>query len=215
MSTTTVDNLDSRPMFPTFDPLAATRRPVAIGLMALATSIGALMATASDAAATAWTVVPGESRIQFSGTHAGRAFKGTFEKWTAAIVFDPANLAASKATVTVDLASAKTGDTTYDKTLPSIDWFDIAKTPSGVYTTTAFRSVGADAYEADGTLAIRGLAVPVTLAFQWKTAGDRATLTGRTKVKRLDFGIGKSSDAPGEWVALDIPVEVAVTLTKG
>jgi cytochrome b561 len=174
-----------------------------------------MAAAIGDAWATTWNVVPGESRIQFSGTHAGRAFKGTFDTWTAAIVFDPANLAASKATVTVDLASAKTGDTTYDKTLPSVDWFDIAKTPSGVFTTTAFRAVGGDAYEADGTLAIRGFTVPVTLAFQWKAAGDKATLMGRAKLKRLDFGIGKSSDAPGEWVALDIPVEVTVAMTKG
>jgi cytochrome b561 len=181
-------------------------RTVAVAAMVLAFPIAAL--------ATDWTVVPAQSRIGFSGTHAGKAFKGEFQQWTAEITFDPSDLAKAKATVTVQLASARTGDTTYDKTLPTVDWFDVAKTPAGVFTATGFRALGGDKFEADGTVTIRGFKVPVSLAFTWRPDGDRAMLTGSTKMKRLDFGIGKSSDAPGEWVSLDIPVDVTVALQK-
>lgn len=189
---------------------STVRRPVRDFLA----TVVLLLAFVPNAHATTWTVVSGENRIGFSGTHAGRAFKGSFEKWQAVIKFDPADLAGSKATVTVDLASARTGDTTYDKTLPTVDWFDIAKTPTGVFETNSFRAVGGDKFEASGTLSIRGFNVPVTLAFEFKASGETAKLVGRTMLNRLDFGIGKGSDAPGEWVGLEVPVEVSVTLKK-
>jgi polyisoprenoid-binding protein YceI len=173
------------------------------------------IAAVLPALASPWAVVPTESKIAFSGEHAGTKFKGTFEKWDAVIAFDPANLAASKATVTVQLASAKTGDTTYDKTLPTLDWFDIAKGPTGVFETTGFRALGADKYEADATLSLRGIKMPVVFTFDFKATGDTAKLIGKAEVKRMDFGIGKTSDATGAWVSLSIPLEVTVGLKKG
>lgn len=182
---------------------------------AIAAAVLVLATLTLPATAATWTVVPADSRIAFSGEHAGNKFKGTFEKWDAVISFDPADLAGSKATVTVALASAKTGDATYDKTLPTPDWFDVAKGPSGVFETTGFRATGGDQFEADGTLSIRGAKMPVVLAFAFKMSGDTATLTGKTTLKRLDFSVGKGSDATGAWVSLDIPLEVTVALKKG
>lgn len=183
-------------------------RMLAVGLLGVVASCG-------SAFAGPWTVVPGESSIGFSGEHAGTKFKGTFEKWEAAINFDPADLAGSKATVTVVMASAKTGDATYDKTLPTADWFNVAVTPTGVFETSAFRSVGAEMFEADATLSIRGVKVPVVFSFGFKVDGDTAKLVGKTALKRVAFGIGKGSDGDGTWVSLDIPVDVRVSLKKG
>lgn len=187
----------------TFD-LRATSR---LTLLALALWV-------APATAATWTVVPADSKIAFSGTHAGNTFRGTFETWTANIAFDPADLAGSKATVTVALASARTGDQTYDKTLPTLDWFDVAHGPSGVFETSAFRALGGDQFEANATLTIRGLKVPVVFAFTFKASGDAATLTGGTKLVRTAFGVGKGSDADGSWVSLDIPVTVTASLKK-
>lgn len=179
-----------------------------------ALALVALVALTLGANAANWTVVPTESRIGFSGEHAGAKFKGVFDKWDAAITFDPANLAAAKATVTVQLASAKTGDPTYDKTLPTADWFDVAKSPTGVFETVAFRATNAGAYEADATLTIRGFKVPMVFAFTWTPSGDTAKLVGKAQVKRTAFGIGKGSDEPGAWVSLDIPIDVTASLKK-
>ena len=168
----------------------------------------------SVGAAQAWAVVPGESTIAFSGEHAGNTFKGAFATWDAAIAFDPADLAGSKATVTIQMGSAKTGDTTYDKTMPSADWFDVAHAATASFETATFRAKSGDAFEADGTLTIRGLKVPVVFAFTFAASGDTARLTGATRLKRLDFGIGKGSDGDGSWVSLDIPVTVAVLMKR-
>ncbi|MEO1542862.1 MAG: YceI family protein [Pseudomonadota bacterium] len=161
-----------------------------------------------------WAVNRDASTIAFSGTHAGAAFTGTFETWRADIQFDPADLTSAKADVRVDLTSANTGNMTYDKTLPTADWFDTNSSSEGRFVTNAFRAAGENAFEADGTLTIRSFEVPVTLAFTFERNGDSAVLKGKTKLKRMAFGIGKGSDASGAWVSLDIPVTVDVALTK-
>ena len=180
-----------------------------------ATMVAALCTVAAaPAAATQWTVVPEASRISFSGSHAGRAFTGWFEKWSADITFDPADLAGSKAVVRVDLASTSTGDATFDKTLPTSDWLDTARSATATFETTAFRTTGAGAYEADGSLEMRDMKLPVTLAFAVKIEGDTAHMSGRARVKRLDFGIGKGADAGGTWVSLEIPLEITVVARR-
>src|SRR5581483_127844 len=50
------------------------------------------------------------STLGFTSNFQGSSFDGHFNKWTAAISYDPAKLASSKFDVTVDLATAKTGD---------------------------------------------------------------------------------------------------------
>ncbi len=161
-----------------------------------------------------WTVDHAASRIGFSSSHAGRTFDGSFQRWMAVIRFDPDNLDDAKADVVVDLASAVTGDVTYDKTLPTADWFNIAKFAEARFVTTAFRKTGDGTFEADGTLAMRGAEVPVTLSFSFALNGEAAVIEGTTKLRRLDFEIGKQSDSTGAWVGLDVPVNVKVTMKR-
>lgn len=185
-------------------------------LLAAVASALASLAVASAEAATIWHVVPGESSIGFSGTHAGRQFTGTFQKWHAEIAFDPQDLATSQAKVMVDLASAQTGDATYDKTLPTADWFNVSQVAQATFVTKKITG-GEDgkSFTAHGTLSIRGVEVPVDLDFTFSESGDEAHLEGKTSLQRLAFGIGKGSDATGAWVSLDIPVTVNVKLKRG
>lgn len=173
----------------------------------------AVVALAGASHAADWTVDQAASRIGFSSSHAGRAFEGTFQRWSADIRFDPDALESARAEVSVDLTSAVTGDTTYDKTLPTADWFNTSKFAEARFVTSAFRKTGDGAFEADGTLDLRGASVPVTLSFTFTQTGQSAVIEGTTKLRRLDFGIGKQSDAGGAWVGLDVPVSVTVMMT--
>lgn len=166
-------------------------------------------------AANRWTVDPRASRIAFAGTHAGSAFKGTFERWTADIVFDPADLPRSTAKVKIDLASARTGDQSRDTTLPGADWFDLATTSTATFETLSIASKGGSSYVADGRLSLRGVTLPVALAFDLAIEGRAARMTGKATIRRLDFGIGKGSDSSGSWISLDIPVDITVVATRG
>jgi polyisoprenoid-binding protein YceI len=165
-------------------------------------------------AATQWIVNVEASRIAFSGTHSGHAFTGAFRKWAADITFDPDDLASSKAVVRIDLASATTGDATYDKTLPTADWLDVTRSPTATFETTSFRTIGPGRYEADGALEMRGVTLPLRLTFDLSIDGDMALMSGRASLKRLDFGIGKLSDAEGVWVSLEIAIEITIVAQR-
>lgn len=168
----------------------------------------------SPALAANWAVDPAASSIQFSGTHAGQKFTGRFEKWNAAIVFDPSALEASKATVTVETGSAKTGDRTYDASLPQEEWFNVKGFPNAVFQTQSIRALGGDQYEADATLTIKGVSLPVTLPFTLKIDGAKATMQGTATLDRIARQIGLKSDPNAEWVSKDITVSVSLAATR-
>lgn len=167
----------------------------------------------SAAEARPWTVDAKKSGIVFSGQNMGKAFRGSFGAWQASIDFDPAKPEAAKVAVAIDLASARTGDAQYDRTLPTADWFDIAKARQARFVATSISKAGGNAYVADGTLTIRGKAVPVQMPFTLTIAGETATMDGKVTLTRTRWGIGSGSDAKGEWVSLDIPVQVRVVAT--
>jgi cytochrome b561 len=175
---------------------------------------GLCLLGAHAAAAAEWVVDAEASRIAFSGTHTGRAFTGSFRTWVADITFDPDDLASSKAIVRVDLASATAGDASYDKTLATADWLDTTRSATATFATSAFRIVAPGRYEADGTLDMRGAKLPLTLAFDLRIDGDTAWMSGRASLRRLDFGIGRMSDADGVWVSLVIPLEITLVARR-
>ena len=173
----------------------------------------ALLALAGAADARPWAVDAKKSAITFSGQHVGKTFNGSFQTWQASIDFDPAKPEAAKVSVTINLASAQTGDAMYDKTLPSADWFDVAKARNATFTATRITKTGENSYVADGQLTIRGKSVPVKLPFTLAIAGNTATMDGKVTLTRTAWGIGSGSDAKGEWVSLQIPVQVKVVAT--
>jgi polyisoprenoid-binding protein YceI len=161
-----------------------------------------------------WAVDPARSRLGFSGTQTGVAFQGSFGKWSAEIGFDPAHPEAGHAKVTIDLASAKTGDTQRDTALPQPEWFDTATHPQASFVADHFVAKGGDAYEAPGKLTIRGTTKDVVLPFTLAIEGDHATAKGHLTLVRTDFGVGQGPWASGQWVALEAGVDVDVVATR-
>lgn len=152
-----------------------------------------------------WTVAPG-STLGFETAWSGEAIRGRFDRWTADVVFSPDDLAHSKVTVSIDMASANTGDAQRDQTLPAYDWFDAGSHPKATFTATRFEKVGQGRYAARGTLSLRGVSRPLSLPFRLTIDGDRATVSGVTSLDRTSFGVGQ-----GEWTNTDqIPGKVTV-----
>lgn len=168
----------------------------------------------APAYASEWAIDAKASEIRFSGKHAGRDFAGTFTQWSGGIRFDPAKLEQARAVIDVKLGSARTGDATYDKTLPGADWLNAEAFPSARFTTTSIKAAGPGKYIAQGVLSMRGINAPVTLPFTLAIKGDQATMSGTTSLKRIAWGIGKGPDASGAWVSLDIPVSITVSARR-
>jgi len=165
---------------------------------------------AGGAFAKSWTVDHAASRLGFTAAMMGESFEGTFETWSAEIVFDPADLAGARASVTIDMTSARTGEATRDTALPTADWFDAGAHRQASFVTTSFRKTGENAYEADGDLTIRGTAKPVTLPFTLTVDGASATMSARMTVNRTDWGVGQGDWATGDEVALKVAIAVEI-----
>lgn len=177
----------------------------------------------SAGAAPKWTPDYAKSKLQFEGKFGQNTVTGTFGKYSADIAFDAADLATSKVVVTVDMGSAKTAvapeahynDDT-DAALPGAGWFNIAKSPNAVFTSTAITAKGGDKYEAKGTLNLRGMTKEIVLPFTVKMTGNTAVAEGSTTVNRIDFGI--RGDSPQYALPKPVPHEVkimfSVTATK-
>jgi polyisoprenoid-binding protein YceI len=176
--------------------------------------IAPCLSTASAADAGNWKLDPAKSRLTFSGTQTGAKFEGKFTRYGMTIVFDPNNLEASHITVTVDLASAATGDPQRDTALPGKDWFDIAQFPQAKFETTSIRKQGVNAYEAVGNLTLRGVTKALTLPFTLQIDGAAAHAVGHAKLIRSAFGVGQGPWATGQWVALDVDVSFDIVAVR-
>jgi polyisoprenoid-binding protein YceI len=176
---------------------------------------GALaLVTVSANAATTWTVDPAKSSLGFRATQAGASFEGSFKKFTSEIAFDPADLATSKITTTVDIASVTTASAQRDGELPKPDWFDTSKFPKAVFTTTKIESRGTDKYLATGTLQIRDQTLPIALPFTLTVTGNTAKAVGSVEVDRTNFGVGQGSWATTDMVGRKVMITIDLAATR-
>jgi polyisoprenoid-binding protein YceI len=172
----------------------------------------ALLAGSAEAAAPAhWTVDPAASKLSFQGRMNGDVFNGVFRRWTAAIVFDPKQLAKSKVAATIDVGSAATGDADRDQAMPTDDWFAARRFPQATFTTSAIKDLGGGRYQAIGDLAIRGVRKLVVLPFTLAISGDTARMNGALVLNRTAFGIGQGRWSTKDVVDTSVTVNVALT----
>jgi polyisoprenoid-binding protein YceI len=173
-------------------------------LMALA-----LSGAAADAAE--WKVLAPKSALAFTGTQMGEKFSGAFTRFDAQISFDPEHPEAAKIAVTVDLASAATGDRQRDGALPDKDWFNVAKTPTATFVATEV--LRADkGFVASGDLTLRGVSKKIVLPFTFDIDGRTARARGHVDLLRNEFGVGQGDYASDAWVAFAVGVDVDLDL---
>ena len=114
----------------------------------------------------------------------------------------------------IDLASASSGDSDRDSSLPSENWFNAAKFPRATFTTTAIKDLGAGKYQAVGTLTLRGVTKPITFPFTLAIADDTARMSGQAMLNRSQFGVGQGQFATGDTVPLEITVPITVVAKR-
>ena len=179
------------------------RHLAALLVLALAISAPAMAADYVQAAG---------SSLTFASRYQGEVFTGRFPSFTTRLRFDPKQLNRASLDVAIPLAGVTTRNPDRDTTLQSGDFFYTAKFTQARFTANHFRSLGGNRYAADGTLSLRGLSRPITLAFTWQ-AGARPVLTGKATVKRLDFNVGGGDWADTELLPNDVAISTKVVFT--
>jgi polyisoprenoid-binding protein YceI len=178
----------------------------------VAALVGLLVGSAPLAAAT-WTIEDG-SAIRFTAYQEGAPVEGSYEDFTAEVVFDPDDLAASRVRVEIATASVKTGHRDRDTTLRSSSFFAVESWPSATFVSDRLVHQGGDRYEAHGRLTIRDVTKDVVLPFELtiEAHGGRkvANATGELTISRLDYGVGQGEWASTKTVGEDVVIRIAI-----
>ena len=164
-------------------------------LAALFLMAPAITLTAADKTFTPDTI---HSRIGFS---AKTIFKveGNFGKYATEISGDPDTLDNAKVRLEIDVASINTENKSRDTHLKAPDFFDAAKYPKIVFTSSKVWRQGGQVM-VQGALDMHGvkkeLTIPFEPAFGKNGAGnDTWSYEGSLKINRNDFGLGSDSIA--------------------
>jgi polyisoprenoid-binding protein YceI len=185
-----------------------------VGLFA--TLVAAASGGLAAAPATHYTQDPAKSTLEYSFVQAGAKNSGVFKKYSVALDFAADNLAVSKLEVLVDMGSLDTGDKERDDTLRGADLFSVAKFPQARFTSAQIVKT-VSGYDAIGKLTVRGVSRDTHVPFSLRSANEQGKavsyLTGKTTVKRLDFGVGQGDWKSTEWVSDEVAITYTVRLT--
>ncbi|KGY11621.1 hypothetical protein NM22_14830 [Vibrio tubiashii] len=150
--------------------------------------------------------------INFKVSHLGYSFiQGRFNTFSGEFSYDPADIAASKVTVSVDTTSLDSNHAERDKHIRSSDFIDASKYSSATFTSNSVVDKGNGELDVNGDLTLHGVTKPITInatfvgAGQDPWGGTRAGFVGTTRLELADFNIpvmGASS-----YVDMELHVE--------
>ena len=179
-------------------------------LLILASLLLIVPALASDKTLTPDTI---HSRISFT---AKTLFKveGSFGKYSTDISGDPDTLENAKVKLEIDVASIDTGNKSRDGHLKTPDFFDAAKYPKIVFTSSKVWKQGGQVV-VQGSLDMHGVKKDVTIPFDLTTGkngagNDTWSYDGSLKINRNDWSVG--SDSIAAKIGLKDTVELNLQL---
>lgn len=188
---------------------------VIVSLVLLAFSLNAM-------AADKYKIDPSHANVGFSVKHMVITnVKGKFTDFSAELVFDENNLAASSLNATIQVASINTGNKKRDAHLRSPDFFNAKKYPEITFVSNKIEKT-ADGYIARGTLTMRGVSKEIALPFkilgkiQDPWGNTRMGTEGGLTINRQDFGVkwNQNLDAGGVVVGNEVKIELDAEFIK-
>ncbi len=168
---------------------------------------------AAAPAAAQQALVPAQSEIRFTSRQMGVPVEGRFKRFDAQIAFNPAQPAASKIAMEVDLASVSLGMAETEAELAKPEWFATRQFPKARFESTAITPVAPGRFVVAGKLSIKGRSRDVMVPVALTGAGGRTSATGAFALKRLDFRIGDGDWNDTSLVADEVQVVFRFTLT--
>lgn len=148
--------------------------------------------------AQAGAIDPAKSAVTATFKQLGVAVDAKFNIFNGQIDFDPANPAAAKAQIALQVTSFDIGDAEYNKEVQKKEWFNAAQFPQATFVTSAIKQTAPNKLQAQGKLTIKGKTLDVNLPIDVKQNGNTQTFSGALPIKRLYFNIGE-----GEWKDTD------------
>lgn len=167
-----------------------------------------------------WNIDSTHAQASFAARHMMvTTVRGSFNKITGSINFDPANPSAASVEAVIDTTSMNsTGNDQRDGHLKSPDFLDVEKFPTITFKSTKVESKDGSNAKIYGDLTIKGVTKQVVLDAELLGQGKTpfgttvAGFSGKTKINREDFGLtwNMALETGGWLVSKDISIELDV-----
>jgi len=174
----------------------------------------------TQAPAGTYTLDPAHSTVVFRLSHLGFSkYTGGFAKLDGTMTFDPAHPEAIKVEAKIDPTSLTlpTPPKGFHDTLLGKDWLDAANYPEIAFRSTGVQVTGPNTAKVSGDLTLHGATKPVVLDATFNGGyaanafdGARVGFSGRTTIRRSDFGISYGVPAPGTNMGVGDNIDVAL-----
>jgi polyisoprenoid-binding protein YceI len=158
------------------------------------------------AVAVEWRVDSARSTLAVTFDQGGKPVTAKFEQYEAQVSFDPAAPAASRAEITVDLASFRSGDARRDQMATAGEFLGASSAATATYRATTFKAMGGDRYEVAGELTLKGVTGRLSHPATITVSGNEARAKGEVTLNRVDFGVGAAQFPRGDQVGLTVTV---------
>lgn len=151
-----------------------------------------------------WNIDKAHSNVNFTITHFFTPVDGSFEDYTADIMFSPDDVENSSIEVTIPVESINTENDRRDGHLKSEDFFNTAKWSNIHFVSNDIEKTGDNTFVAHGELTIRDVTKKFDLPFELKGVMDHpmrentkvAGIVANATLNRTDYGVGV-----GDWAA--------------
>lgn len=159
-----------------------------------------------------YKIDPYHTQVVFSLSHFGfTEFTGMFGNASGTLVLNPAKPAADKLNVTIPVNSVMTTVPALTTELNNAQWFDTAKYPDAVFTSTKVIRTGKTTATIDGNFTLHGVTRPIVLKARFIGAGinpiDKSYTVGFSAtgvIKRSEFGVKDYVPVVGDDVHLTL-----------
>lgn len=153
--------------------------------------------------------------ITFSYDHQGYSRPWLrWRSWEGDLDWNPASPEKSAISVVIDAASIDSGVDKFDDHLKSADFFDVANHPQITFKSSSVTIDGPASAKVAGDLTIKGVTKPTTLDVKINRAADddfakgyKLGFSGKTVVKRSEFGVDKYVPFVGDEVVVVVEAE--------
>lgn len=188
-----------------------------VAVIAMAVSIPCRAEGLADPATAApgvYELDPRHTSVIWKVSHLGFSyFVGRFDTASGQLDYNPANPVKSTVKVTIDPLSLYTNVPDFAKELTGPDWLNAAKGPI-TFVSTEATLTGGTAGTVSGDLTLNGVTRKVTFEVGFIGAGhndfaqaEAIGFSGKTTIKRSDFGITKLIPAVGDEVLIEFESE--------
>ena len=132
---------------------------------------------------------------------------GEFKKAKGNIKFDESNLDNAKFDITIDVNSINTGNSMQNKKAQTSEWFEASKFPTIKFVSSKVEKSGEN-YSITGKLTMKGVTKEKKIPATVTKSGNDLTFSGKFTVNRIDYGVGRKSDAVPDIMNISYSIPV-------